>query len=81
VVPRNDPRLRSDAQNLVDASVSFIFDMNDKGARSRLTFFGRNLLDDRGTNTAFDVAAFPVFWGFAAAREPRTYGVQLGFEF
>ena len=81
VVPRNDPRLRSDAQNLVDASISFIFDMNKKGATARLTFYARNLLDDRGTNTAFDVAAFPVLWGFAAAREPRTYGVQLGFEF
>lgn len=81
VVPRNDPRLRSDSQNLVDGSISFIFDMNDKGSKARLTFFGRNLLDDRGTNTAFDVAAFPVLWGFAAAREPRTYGVQLGFEF
>ena len=81
VVPRNDPRLRSDEQNLVDASVSFLWDMNESGAKARVTVFGRNLLDDRGPQTAFNVAAFPVFWAFAAAREPRTYGVQLGFEF
>jgi iron complex outermembrane recepter protein len=81
VVARNDPRLRSDEQNLVDASVSFIWNMNNSGAKARFTVFGRNLLDDRGSNTAFTVAAFPTLWAFAAAREPRTYGAQLGFEF
>ncbi|WP_380878539.1 TonB-dependent receptor [Sphingomonas sp. DBB INV C78] len=81
VVERNDPRLRSDEQNLLDASVSFIWDMNASGAKARATVFARNLLDDRGTQTAFTVSAFPILWSFAAAREPRTYGVQLGFEF
>jgi iron complex outermembrane receptor protein len=81
IVARNDPRLRSDEQNLVDASVSFLWDMNNSGAKARLTLFGRNLLDDRGPQTAFNVAAFPIFWAFSAAREPRTYGAQLGFEF
>lgn len=80
-VARNDPRLRSDRQNLVDASVSFIWDMNHSGAKARATLFVRNLLDDRGPNTAFTVAAFPTLWGFAAAREPRVWGAQLGFEF
>jgi len=79
-VPRNDPRLRSDAQNLMDASISLIFNINDK-AKYRITGFVRNLLDDRGTQTAFTASAFPVYWGFATAREPRVYGVQLGFEF
>jgi len=79
-VPRNDPRLRSDAQNLMDASVSLIFNINDR-AKYRVTGFVRNLLDDRGTQTAFTASAFPVYWGFATAREPRVYGVQLGFEF
>ena len=80
-VERNDPRLRSDAQNLVDASLSFIWDMNRSGAKARATVFVRNLLDDRGPNTAFTVAAFPTLWAFAAAREPRIWGAQLGFEF
>ncbi|TNE37653.1 MAG: TonB-dependent receptor [Sphingomonadales bacterium] len=79
-VPRNDPRLRSDTQNLVDVSLSLIFNINDR-AKYRLTGFVRNLLDDRGTQTSFVASAFPVYWGFATAREPRVYGIQLGFEF
>jgi iron complex outermembrane recepter protein len=81
IVPRNDPRLRSDRQHLLDASISYIFAMNGRGAKFRLTAFVRNALDDRGTNTAFDVAAFPTLWGFTAAREPRVFGGQFGFEF
>ena len=82
VVPvlRNDPRLRSDAQNLVDASLSFIWNTSSS-SKARFTIYGRNLLDDRGSQTEFTVAAWPTLWGFAAAREPQTYGVQLGFEF
>lgn len=80
-VARNDPRLRSDPQNLLDASLSFIWRMNQDGAKARATIFVRNLLDDRGPNTAFTVAAFPTLWGFAAAREPRVWGGQIGFEF
>ena len=81
VVQNNDPRLRSDAQNMLDASVSLVFDMNGAGAKSRITVFARNLLDDRGPATAFDVAAFPTLWSFATAREPRVFGVQLGLQF
>lgn len=79
-VPRNDPRLRSDAQNLVDVSISVIFDLNST-TTYRLTGFARNLLDDRGTQTAFTAGAFPTFWGFATARQPRVFGVQMGLEF
>ena len=42
--------------------------------KMRVSVFGRNLLDDRGTDTAFTVAGL---WSFATAREPRTYGVQF----
>lgn len=80
-VARNDPRLRSDKQNLLDASVSLVFPMNQSGAKARVTVYARNLLDDRGTVTAFNVSAYPTLWSFAAAREPRVFGVQLGFEF
>lgn len=76
VVPRNDPRVRSDRQNLLDASTSLIFDLG--GNRARVTLYGRNLLDDRGPTAAFTVAGL---WSFASAREPRTYGIQLGYEF
>ncbi len=81
VVQRNDPRLRSDRQNLVDASVAVTFAMDDRGAKARFAVFGRNLLDDRGPATGFNVAAFPTLWSFAAAREPRVIGASFGFEF
>lgn len=76
VVPGNDPRVRADSQNLLDASLSSIFDVGS--GQARLTLYGRNLTDDRGPNAAFTVAGL---WSFASAREPRTYGVQLGYEF
>lgn len=79
-VPRNDPRLRSDPQNLLDVSASFIFHLNSS-TKARLTGFVRNLLNDKGTQTAFTASAFPVYWGFATAREPRVFGAQLGLEF
>lgn len=72
----NDPRVRSDKQNLVDASATMNFDLGD--TRAKLTLYGRNLLDDRGPTAAFTVAGL---FSFASAREPRTYGVQFGVEF
>ncbi|SFS09629.1 TonB-dependent receptor [Sphingomonas jatrophae] len=82
VVPRNDPRVRSDRQNLLDASISYILQVGSSGKEKvRLTAYARNILDDRGTATAFTVASFPVLWGFAAAREPRVIGGQVAFEF
>jgi iron complex outermembrane receptor protein len=72
----NDPRVRSDRQHLVDASLRFNFDLDGHGAHVML--FGRNLLDDRGPNAAFTVAGL---WSFASAREPRVVGVQAGINF
>jgi iron complex outermembrane recepter protein len=76
IVNGNDPRVRSDAQGLLDASLTTKFDLG--GAKAHLTLFGRNLADDRGTTAAFTVAGL---WSFASAREPRTFGATLGFEF
>ncbi len=82
IVSRNDPRVRSDRQNLLDASISYVMQVGASGSsKLRLTAYARNLLDDRGTATAFTVAAFPTLWGFAAAREPRVFGGQIGYEF
>ncbi|MGE0668809.1 MAG: TonB-dependent receptor [Sphingomonadales bacterium] len=72
----NDPRVRADRHNLLDASLTFEFDIGQ--VETRLTVYGRNLLDDRGPNAAFTVAGL---WSFASAREPRTFGVQLGAQF
>lgn len=76
VLTSNDPRVRTDPQNLVDASISYILPTG--GGETRITLFGRNLLDDRGASTAFTVAGL---WSFATAREPRSYGVQVGYKF
>ena len=80
-VERNDPRLRSDRQYLADASISYVMPMGQGDAKVRYTLFARNIFDDRGTSTAFTVAAFPTLWGFSAAREPRVFGARVGFEF
>ncbi|QUT04140.1 TonB-dependent receptor [Sphingobium phenoxybenzoativorans] len=76
IVNGNDPRVRSDRQGLLDASASLVFDLN--GHKARITAYGRNLADDRGPTAAFTVAGL---FSFASAREPRSYGLQLGFEF
>jgi iron complex outermembrane recepter protein len=78
----NDPRVRTDNQALLDASISTKFDLG--GAKAKLTVYARNLLDDRGPSAAFTVADNPTntgLWSFASAREPQSFGASLGFEF
>ncbi|WP_221794448.1 TonB-dependent receptor [Aquisediminimonas sediminicola] len=76
VLTSNDPRVRANKQSLLDASLSYILPTG--GGETRITVFGRNLLDNRGPATAFTVAGL---WSFATAREPRVYGVQVGYKF
>jgi iron complex outermembrane recepter protein len=75
-VEANDPRVRSETQSLVDASLSLALPLGE--GRARVAVYGRNLLDERATAAAFTVAGL---WSFANAAEPRTYGVQFGYEF
>ncbi|MCW1431066.1 TonB-dependent receptor [Novosphingobium sp. JCM 18896] len=74
VVTGNDPRVRTDPQGLLDASLSARFTIGDD-TEAYLTVFGRNLANDRGMTHGFTVGGL---WSFATAREPRTYGVTLG---
>ncbi len=76
IVNGNDPRVRTRTQNLLDASLTTVLDLD--GKKVKLTVYGRNLTDDRGTSAAFTVAGL---WSFASAREPRAFGVAAGFEF
>jgi iron complex outermembrane receptor protein len=46
--------------------------------KAHIGFYGRNLTNDLGPATAFTVAGL---FSYAAAREPRTYGVTIGAEF
>ncbi len=72
----NDPRVRADAQNLVDAALTNEFNLG-KG-KAKITLYGRNLTNDLGPTHGFTVAGL---WAFGTAREPRTYGVTLGYQF
>ncbi|AXU21007.1 TonB-dependent receptor (plasmid) [Novosphingobium sp. THN1] len=72
----NDPRVRTTTQDLVDASMTFNFDIDD--AKAYLRVFTRNLLNEKTTTHAFTVAGL---WSFGMALEPRTYGVTAGFKF
>lgn len=76
VLTSNDPRVRTDAQNLFDASISYSIPTGS--GEARIALFGRNIFDDRGAATAFTVAGL---WSFATAREPRIFGVQAGYKF
>ncbi|MYM00086.1 TonB-dependent receptor [Novosphingobium sp. FGD1] len=76
IVTGNDPRVRTDEQNLLDASLTTRFDL--AGTEAHVTVFGRNLLDDRGTTHGFTVGGL---FGFGTGREPRTYGVTLGVKY
>jgi iron complex outermembrane receptor protein len=73
----NSPQTSNDAQHLIDASLNFEWD------KAKLTFFGRNLADEDGYTVGFDVGGVAPpgsLWTYAAARDPRTYGVQLQYE-
>ncbi|BEV01431.1 TonB-dependent receptor [Novosphingobium olei] len=72
----NDPRVRTTTQDLLDASMTFNFDLGDKEAYFRV--FGRNLLNEKTTTHAFTVAGL---WSFGMALEPRTYGGTIGVKF
>ena len=76
IVNGNDPRVRTDKQGLLDASLTFKLDLS--GTEAHVTVYGRNLADDRGMTHGFTVGGL---WSFATAREPRTYGVTAGIKF
>ncbi len=76
IVTGNDPRVRTDKQNLLDASLTTRFNL--AGAEAHLTAFGRNLLDDRGPTHGFTVGGL---FSFGNAREPRSYGLTLGIKY
>lgn len=76
IVTGNDPRVRTDKQNLLDASLTTRFNLGELEAH--LTAFGRNLLNDRGTTHGFTVGGL---FSFGTGREPRSYGLTLGIKY
>jgi len=76
IVNGNDARVRTVTQDLVDASLTFNFDVGEGEAYLRV--FGRNLADIRTTTHAFTVAGL---WSFGMGLEPRTFGATVGYKF
>jgi iron complex outermembrane receptor protein len=76
LVSSNDPRVRTNVQNLLDASIGLSIPAGL--GQVEFTVFGRNLADNRGTASAFTVAGL---WSFATAREPRVFGGRVGYKF
>jgi iron complex outermembrane recepter protein len=76
IVNGNDPRVRTTTQDLLDASLTFNFDLSGTDAYFRV--FGRNLANEKTTTHAFTVAGL---WSFGMALEPRTYGATIGVKF
>lgn len=68
----NKPELTNDSQTLFDASFTYEY----QGWYASV--FGRNLSDEDGYQIGFDVAGL---WSYAAPRAPRTWGVEVGFNF
>ena len=68
----NSPELENDTQHLVDASINYDY------GRTRFSLFGRNLTEEDGYMIGYDVAGI---WSYAAARPPRTWGIEVTHEF
>ena len=74
----NHPGTAIDAFGLLDASLSYEY------KNWSVALFGNNLTDEDAYSHTFAVvpnAQGGTFWKFATPRVPRTYGVQLTYEF
>ncbi|MHA7817246.1 MAG: TonB-dependent receptor [Pseudohaliea sp.] len=68
----NNPETENDAQGLVDASINYaVGDL-------QFSLFGRNLTDEDTYTHGYEVAGL---WSYAATRRPRTYGVEVVYNF
>jgi len=72
----NKPELENDAQNLVDAAISYEIEWDSM--TTLFSVFGRNLLDEDGYTIGFDVSGI---WSYAYTRAPRTWGAEVVFRF
>ncbi|MBT4518704.1 MAG: TonB-dependent receptor [Halieaceae bacterium] len=68
----NTPELHNDSQNLVDASINYQF------GNAQISLWGRNLTEEDGYTIGYDVAGL---WSYASPRAPRTWGVELSYNF
>jgi iron complex outermembrane recepter protein len=72
----NDSRSLAEAREVVDVAASYTINMG--AAETKVTVFGRNLLDDRGLSSTLPVAGL---FTFGASRPPRTFGGEVQVKF
>lgn len=68
----NNQELKNDSQGLVDASINYSIN------NLQFSVFGRNLTDEDGYTHGYEVAGL---WSYAATRPPRTYGLEVVYNF
>ncbi len=68
----NNTELENDSQGIVDASINYAIN------NLQFSVFGRNLSDEDGYTHGYEVAGL---WSYAATRPPRTYGLEVVYNF
>jgi iron complex outermembrane receptor protein len=68
----NRPELENDDQHIFDASINYAIN------GVTLSLFGRNLTDEDGWAHGLNVSGL---WAYASARAPRTWGVEVVYDF
>jgi len=68
----NAPELENDDQHLVDVSINYA----SNGVQ--LSLYGRNITDEDGYAHGFDVSGL---WAYAIPRSPRTWGLEVIYNF
>ena len=68
----NRPELENDDQHLLDASVNYAIN------GVTVSVFGRNLTEEDGWSHGLNVSGL---WAYASARAPRTWGVEISYDF
>jgi len=74
----NSPQTHVPAHSTIDASL--IYTIN----RFSVSLWGLNLTDDDSWTQGYDVGAgvgIPGFWSYTAVRPPKTYGINLSYNF
>jgi iron complex outermembrane receptor protein len=69
---KNTPQTHNDAQNLFDVSVSYTINA------IRCSLFGRNLTDEEEFSNGGDISNL---WTYGSPRAPRTWGMEVVYEF
>jgi iron complex outermembrane receptor protein len=74
----NSPQTQAPAHSTIDASL--VYNINSFS----VSLWGLNLTDDDSWTQGYDVGAgvgSPGFWSYTAVRPPRTYGMNLSYNF